>query len=57
MALQADLARFPRFLVECLTATITYKRGNAPEEVAILNDQALRDQISEEYKTQYTAIK
>jgi hypothetical protein len=45
--------RFWGWLVECLTSSITCKRGDAPEEVAILNDKALLNQISEQYKQLY----
>jgi hypothetical protein len=32
-----SVERFSRFLIEALTASITYKRGVAPDEVKILN--------------------
>jgi hypothetical protein len=51
------VSRFERFLVEVLTSAITYKRGVAPEEVAILNDPEMLKQIQAEYAKQFEAKK
>lgn len=45
--------RFQRFLMDCLTSAITRRRGNAPEEVAILNNAELLQQIVDQYTTLY----
>lgn len=44
------IKRFRTFLIECLTAKITYNRGSAPEEVAILNDPEKLNDIVEDYR-------
>lgn len=49
--------RFERFLVEVLTSAITYKRGVAPDEVAVLNDPEMLKQIQAEYAKQFEAKK
>lgn len=45
--------QFGIFLRQALTAVITYKRGNAAEEVEILNDEPLLQSIAAEYTAQF----
>ncbi len=49
--------QFQRFLMDCLTSGITYKRGNAPDLVAILNDADQLQSIVDLYKGKFEAEK
>jgi hypothetical protein len=48
--------RFPEWLKEALTAGVTYKRGNAPDLVAILNSKETLAEIIKNYESQYKDI-